>query len=278
MALEGIQMKRFLKAALLVILLVIGLAIAGVAGVIIFDSLAPAQRVSDFANVTFTGPDGTELQGYLARPAGKVPEQPGPAVVMVHEFFGMNADIIKKADLLAEQGYTVLAADSYRGQTSALIPRAIWLVLSTPRERIALDLDAAYAYLAGLPGVDAAKIGAVGFCFGGTQVMLMGTRNPDLAANVIFYGSGPITDPALLGQIGASGPVLGIFGEMDNSIPLSEVSGFELALNARGVQNTITVYPGVGHAFVNTETIAQPGAAQDAWRQMLEFLKASLQG
>lgn len=266
------------RVATRILLGVLAFLLAGVlilAGVILYDSLFPAQRVTDLTNVTYAGPDGTTLHGYLARPAGAGPH---PAVLMIHEFYGLNRDIIKKADLLASQGYVVLAADAYRGQTTALIPRAIFLVVTTPQDRIAHDLDAAFRYLAGAAGVDKARVGAVGFCFGGTQVMKMGTRNADLAAAVIFYGSGPITDPVALGVMGRRGPVLGIYGEQDASIPLAEVRGFELAMQARGVPHQVTVYPGMGHAFVTSASLAQPGAAQQAWNQMLAFLAKNLQG
>ena len=102
---------------------VLGIAVIGVlvvAGLIVFDSVFPAQRVTDLTNVTYEGPDGARLHGYLPRPAGNGPH---PAVLLIHEFYGLNRDIIKKADLLAGQGYVVLAADSYRGQTTPLIPR-----------------------------------------------------------------------------------------------------------------------------------------------------------
>ena len=117
----------------------------------------------------------------------------------------------------------MLAVDAYRGNTTRQIPRAIWLVVTTPQDQIRADIDAGYQYLAALPQVNASRIGAVGFCFGGTQVMHLGTRNPDLAATVIYYGSGPITDPQALGVMGQSGPVLGIYGEQDTGIPLEQV-------------------------------------------------------
>lgn len=244
-----------------------------ISGIIAFDSFFPAQRVSDFSNVTFSGPDGVSLQGYYTQPAG---EGPFPALLMVHEFFGLNEDIIKKADLLAEQGYAVLAADAYRGNTTRLIPRAIWLVISTPAERVSADLQSAFRYLADQSQVDAQRIGTVGFCFGGTQVMRLATVLPDVAATVIFYGSGPITDPAGLGVMDQGGPVLGIYGENDQSIPVDEVRGFERAMQARGVENQVTIYPGVGHAFVNSETLARSGPAQEAWIEMLNFLNQQL--
>jgi carboxymethylenebutenolidase len=108
--------------------------------------------------------------------------------------------------------------------------------------------------------------------------MKMGTRNAELAAPVIFYGSGPITDAAALGVIGKRGPVLGIYGERDQGIPLAEVRGFELAMQARDVPHRVTVYPGVGHAFVTSTSLAQPGAAQQAWGEMLAFLAQNLKG
>lgn len=267
--------RGILTRVALSVLGVIGIGILAVIGIIVFDSVFPAQRVTDLTNVTYAGPDGATLHSYLARPAG---DGAHPAVLLIHEFYGLNRDIIKKADLLAREGYIVLAADAYRGQTTALIPRAIWLVATTPQERIARDMDSAFGYLAQVAGVDAARIGAAGFCFGGTQVMKLGTRNADLAATVIFYGSGPITDPAALGVMGQRGPVLGIFGEEDQSIPLTEVRGFEQAMQARGVPHRVTIYPGVGHAFVTSATLAQAGAAQQAWGEMLAFLAQNLKG
>lgn len=260
---------------LLGIVVLIAASVLVMAGIILYDSAFPAQRVTDLTNVTYSGPNGVTLHGYLARPTGNGPH---PAVLMIHEFYGLNRDVIKKANLLADQGYVVLAADSYRGQTTALIPRAIFLTVTTPQDRIASDLDAAFRYLSTVQGVDALRVGAVGFCFGGTQVMKMGTRNGDLAAAVIFYGSGPITDPAALGVMGRRGPVLGIYGEQDQGIPLAEVRGFELAMQARGVPHRVTVYPGVGHAFVTSASLAQPGAAQQAWGEMLAFLAQNLKG
>ena len=102
---------------------VLGLLVATVAvtgGIILYDTVFPSQRVTDFANVTFSGVEGVTLRAYLARPAGAGPH---PAMVMVHEFFGLSEDVVKKADVLAREGYVVLAVDAYRNQTTALVPR-----------------------------------------------------------------------------------------------------------------------------------------------------------
>jgi carboxymethylenebutenolidase len=265
--------RKLLLRIAQVTLAIFVLLVVAVAGVILYDSLFPAQTAADFTNVSYPGPEGVTLQAYLAKPDG---DGPFPAVLLIHEFFGINADITQKADLLAEQGYLVLAVDAYRGNTSALIPRAVWLVLTTPQGQIQSDIDAGYQYLASLPQVHPARIGAAGFCFGGTQVMHLGRRNPELAATVIYYGNGPITDPQALGVMGQSGPVLGIYGELDRGIPLEDVRGFEQAMNSRSIPNQVTVYPGVGHAFVHMDTLSVPGPAQDAWNQMLSFLDQAL--
>ena len=266
-------MRRVVTTMAKVLLGVAGVLVLVVAGIVLFDMVFPSQRVTDFTNVTFRDSDGATHHAYLAKPEGAGPH---PGVLLIHEFFGLNADIVAKADILAREGYTVLAVDAYGGKTTKQLLRAILFVTTTPQERISRNVDAGYAYLTGLEGVAPGRIGAAGFCFGGTQVMRLGTRNPDLAAAAIFYGSGPIQDPAELGVMGQNGPVLGIFGEQDQGIPVSQVAGFKLALDARDVRNQVTIYPGVGHAFVHADNITVPGAAQDAWRELLDFLAAAL--
>jgi carboxymethylenebutenolidase len=214
------------------------------------------------------------LSAYLAEPTG---EGPFPAVLLIHEWWGLNEDIIALADRLAEQGYVVLAVDAYRDKTSNTVPGALMLTFTVPGEQIQADIAASFAYLLSLPQVQAEQIAAVGFCFGGRQAMLLGTRQADLAATVTFYGGSPITSADALGSLGENGPVLGIFGEEDASIPLEEVRAFESAMNTRNISNTITIYPGVGHAFLNSENIDEPGAPQQAWNQLLDFLAVTLQ-
>jgi carboxymethylenebutenolidase len=106
--------------------------------------------------------------------------------------------------------------------------------------------------------------------------MYMGTRNPELAAVVIFYGGGPIQRAADLGSMRQAGPVLGIYGEEDGNIPVSQVRNFEDALESRKVEHTVTIYPGVGHAFVKSNTYNSGGAPEEAWNQMVMFLKENL--
>lgn len=230
--------------------------------------LDPAKR-----NVSYPGPGGVTLQGYLALPRGN---GRAPGVVMVHEWWGLNRDITLLADALAKEGFVVLAADTFRGSVAQTPDQAMKLVSSTPAEQIASDLDAALAFLRSQPRVDPDRVASLGFCFGGTQSMFMGTRDPELAAVVIFYGPGPIADASRLGSMQQAGPVLGIYGEQDPNIPAAQVQAFQAALSAAGVDHTITVYPGVGHAFVKSSTYRDGGAAEKAWEQMVAFLKQNL--
>lgn len=268
--------KKVLNRVVLFLLVAVAVVALVVIGTVAYDSIFPSQRASDFTNVTFQGDNGIQLQAYLTGLPQTPPAEGLPAVLLIHEFTGINQDIVQKADLLAQEGYVVLAVDAYRGISTRSIPRAIWLVVSTPQERVNADLDAAYDYLESLEGVDPMRIGAVGFCYGGTQAMLLGIRNPDPAGTVIFYGSGLVTDPQELGRLGESGPVLGIFGAKDSGIPISDVRGFEDAMQARGIDSQVTIYPNVGHAFVKIDTLAREGEARQAWQQMLAFLEQNL--
>jgi carboxymethylenebutenolidase len=268
---EAWQMKWIARIGILV-LGVLALAVLLGGGLFVWDAtLGP--KATDYTNVTFSSADGATVHGYLAQP-----KEPGsyPAVIMIHEFWGLNQHIQTMADDLAARGYVVLAPDTYRGQTTGQIPRAIYLRVNTPQERVMADLQGAFDFLKTQPNVDARRIAVLGFCYGGEMALQHALRNAELAATVVFYGS-PVTDPAQLGALlETKRPVLGIFAQDDQQIPPAEANAFQTALNAAGIPNTVTIYPNVGHAFVQPETIAAGGAAADAWRQTIEFLDANV--
>lgn len=265
---------KWIRRILIALLALAGLLAAGVFAVIAVDAAFGAS-VTDHTNITYPAADGTTLHGYLAQPQG---DGPFPAVLMVHEWWGLNAEITEMADKLAEAGYVVLAPDTYRGQTTSQIPRALFLRVTTPAERVDSDMQAAFDYLAALDNVDAARIGVMGFCYGGGVALRHGVSNPRIAATINLYGD-TIDDPAAFGALlePGAGPVLGIFGALDAQIPLAEVAAFEDALNAAGIASEVTVYEGVGHAFVNPPSIAAGGAAAEAWSQILAFFADTLQ-
>lgn len=258
--------KRILLALLAVIVLA-GLALVGLIG---YDALFSGRTAAQFTNVTYAGPNGIALRAYVAKPSTPGPH---PAMLMIHEFYGLNADIIAKADKLAKEGYVVLAVDAYRNATTTSIPRAIYLVSSTPNDQIQADIDAGYKYLAAQPDVDPKRIGVMGFCFGGGHSLLQGIANANYAVTVVFYGR-LVTNANDLGVL--KGSVLGIFGEQDRAPSPEQARDFKAALDSKGIKNQITVYPEVGHAFLNSDNITQPGPAGAAWKELLTFLEANL--
>lgn len=238
------------------------------AGVILFDA-ASGRETAEFTNTTYSGRDGQELIGYLAQPEGAGPH---PAVLLIHEWWGLNEGMTILADALAAEGYVVLAPDAYRGRVTAQVPRALWLRLTTPEEQVFADIDAALAYLMSLDNVDTTRLASMGFCFGGGHSLQLGMRQSEnLALTILYYGA-VVTDPELLRPLTDGQPVLGVFGEEDQTIPVADVLEFEAALNSLDIPNEITIYEGVGHAFLSEENYNQPGPAMNAWQQTLRFL------
>jgi len=239
---------------------------------ILYDTITGRGRIEQVANTLIPGQSGApDVYAYVASPEG---EGPFSAVIMIHEFFGLNESIVGKAEALAEEGYLVVAPDTYRGLTTAWIPTAIYQVLTAQPEQVSQDLDAVYAWLEGQPQVQAERTGIAGFCYGGRVSLNYSLHNPKLAATVVFYGS-PVTEAEVLKAL--PGPLLGIFGGADRSIPPEQVSAFEAALEQAGVPHEITVYDGQPHAFVtDMETVETGGAAGEAWEQMLHFLEENL--
>lgn len=264
---------KWIKRILLGFVAFIGIIILLFAGVTVLDSMFGTDS-SEYANVTFTDESGNQLHGYLAQPEG---EGAFPAVLLIHEWWGFNEGMTVLADALAEEGYVVLAADAYRGNVTNQIPRALWLRLTTPEEQVFNDVDAALFYLMDLPNVDQEKVASMGFCFGGGHSLQLGMRESEnLALTILYYGS-VVTDPDLLRPLTDGQPVLGIFGEDDASIPVAGVLEFEAALNSLDIPNQITIYEGVGHAFLNEENYDEPGTAGDAWQVTLTFLAENFQ-
>ncbi len=260
--------KRGPKGLLALLLLITVI----VAGIIVVDA-ALGPKTAAFTNTAYWGADDQELIGYLAQPEGAGPY---PAVLLIHEWWGLNEGITVLADVLAAEGYVVLAPDAYRGRVTAQFPRALWLRLTTPEEQVFADIDAALAYLMRLENVHSTRLASMGFCFGGGHSLQLGMRQSEnLALTVLYYGA-VVTDPDLLRPLTDGQPVLGVFGAEDQTIPVADVLEFEAALNSLAIPNEITLYEGVGHGFLSEEDYDQPGAAGEAWQQTLRFLAENL--
>jgi carboxymethylenebutenolidase len=265
---------KIIKRILIALLALAAALILFLAVSIAVDFLVGRDRLGAVTNTIIPGLNGEpDVRAYVAVPDGA---GPFPVVIMIHEFFGLNESIVGKADGLAQEGYIVIAPDTFRGSTTAWIPRAIYQVVTTKPEQVNRDLDSVYSWIQSNPDAASDQVGIAGFCYGGRTSLLYSLHNPQLAATVVFYGS-PETDPQVLKAL--PGPVLGIFGAADRSIPVEDVRAFEAALNQAGIPNEITIYEGQPHAFVKDFEGVQAGGAQgQAWEQMLRFLEQNLQG
>lgn len=198
-----------------------------------------------------------------------------PAVIMIHENKGLNDNIKNMANLLARNGYVVLAVDLFKGEVTTDRNRSSELTqyVRDNQDIATANLKSAVKYVSSLPNVNAEKIVSLGWCFGGAQSLQLALNSQDhpLAATIIYYGR-LVTDNATLANI--KWPVLGIFGDQDRSIQVDTVRAFESALNSIGIPNEIYIYKGVGHAFANPsgENYA-PKETQDAWQKTLSFLE-----
>lgn len=263
---------KIVKRILLGLLGLLVLLVVLLFGSIFVDGLLSNGRLDPITNTEIAAADGTPIRAWVAKPATPGPH---PAVIMIHEFYGLRPDMVGKAEALAEEGYVVIAPHVYRSGTTGWIPSAIYKVITADTVQIDRDLDAVFQWLSTQPEVQPDRVAIMGFCFGGGTSMRYSLSNNQLAATAVFYGQ-PITDPAKLKAL--SGPFLGIFGGADTSIPLVDVQALESGLNEAGIPNEITIYEGQPHAFVGgMEMIEQGGAPQQAWNQLLAFLKTNLQ-
>ena len=204
-----------------------------------------------------------------------------PAVVMIHENKGLNDYIKESANLLAKNGYVVLAVDLFNGEVVTNNQERSGELTGAIRENpdIAIEnMKAAVNYLRSLDNVEPSKIASLGWCFGGQQSLQLAINSKDdpLAATVIYYGR-LTNDSQAISNI--TSPVLGIFGGKDQSISVDSVMQFQKALNDTGITNEIHVYPNVGHAFANpSNDNYAPTETADAWKKTLDFLNRNLQG
>ncbi|HYT02633.1 MAG TPA: dienelactone hydrolase family protein, partial [Candidatus Acidoferrum sp.] len=203
-----------------------------------------------------------------------------PAVIMIHEFWGINDNIRSMARTLAKQaGYVVLAVDLFKGQSTKDPNQATLLVKSVrdnPQEAIS-NLQAAVKYVSSLPFVNSSKIASLGWCFGGGQSLQLALHSEQqpLAATVLYYGTPLVTDKQALSNI--KWPVLGIFGDHDQANPLPLINTFKAALDNDGITNEVLIYKGLGHAFANPSGANYaPQQTADAWQKTLTFLSKYL--
>ncbi len=217
---------------------------------------------------------GVELvYGYFVFPSDMV--EPLAAIIVIHEWWGLNDNIRAMADRLAAEGYIVLAIDLFGGKIATSADEARQSVLSTieDSELASENIRQAYDFLSTAAG--APRIGSLGWGFGGGWSLSAAMLFPDqLDAVVIYYGQ--VTgDEELLRPINA--PILGLFGANDSGISVETLQQFEAALERLRKSHEIHVFPGVDHAFANpTGNTYNADVAEDAWVKTLKFLNYNL--
>lgn len=224
--------------------------------------------------ITYGTLDNKPLKGYLARPADTNSNLPG--LLVFHEWWGLNDNIQKMTDKLAAEGYTALALDLYNGQVADNPEKAKSLMQEAAGNQRSFDSHVKQAYQYLKTQEKATKIGTIGWCFGGTSSLNAALLLPqEIKATVIYYGSGIETNPNRLKTL--TMPILGIFGELDKSIPMEKIKQFESALKTTDKKAEIYVYPNADHAFANPsgKNFNQEAAAQ-AWSKTTAFLKKNL--
>lgn len=224
--------------------------------------------------VSFQRPDGKAVQGYLAEPATSANGANAPAIVVIQEWWGLNAQIRGVADRLAAAGYQALVPDLYRGKATVEAEEAHHLMTGLDfGDAASQDVRGAVQFLK----ARAPKVGLTGFCMGGALTLLALGQSPEIDAGVVWYGCPPLE------YIDASkirAPLMGHWATQDEFFKIDAVDALEVKLNAAGVHPEFHRYL-AHHAFAN-ETAIGPGRipatqydpvwAQQAWDRTLRFL------
>jgi|HubBroStandDraft_2_1064218.scaffolds.fasta_scaffold238142_1 carboxymethylenebutenolidase len=242
-----------------------------VLSVLFLSAIATTCFAHDSKAVSYKSGDEV-VRGVLYTPSGK---GPFPAIIVIHEWWGLNDWVKDQASKLADQGYEALAIDLYRGKVATTPEMAHELLRGVPEDRAKRDLHAAFEFLQSQPNVKKDRIGAIGWCMGGGYSLDVALQEPTLAADVINYGQ-LATDSEALKKINA--PVLGLFGGQDQGITPDDVHKFEAAMKQQGKKIDIKIYDDGGHGFENPNNKDGYRAADaaDAWKRTVDFLAVNL--
>lgn len=222
--------------------------------------------------VEFSGGDPQRnTVGYLARP-----EQSGryPAVIVIHEIWGLVDHIKDVANRLAREGFAALAVDLFDRKVISNMEEGRQIRQTLTEHRIFGDLDGAFNYLKTLDYIRPDRIGSIGFCMGGGLSLQLACRNKELAAAVVFYGRNP-SPIDLVKNIQC--PILGNYAGADKGITETDIDLLKQTLAKYGKECDTKIYQGAPHAFFNdTRETYRPEAAKDAWERTLRFFNTYL--
>ena len=207
------------------------------------------------------------LEGYLARPEG---DGPFPGIVIIHEAFGLNENMKDIARRFAAEGYAALAVDLFAGRNRVVCMFRFFggLFFNSLDNGGIHDLKAALTFLAEQPEVDSARLGAIGFCMGGSFAVAWASTDNRLKAIAPYYGMNPRPNEA----VKRSCPVVGSYPAED--FTASHARKLDEALDRYNIPHDIKIYPGAKHSFFNDQGRNYDAAAsQDSWGRTLEFFK-----
>lgn len=208
--------------------------------------------MANITEVPVTYKDGdTTLEGFVAFDAATQAKRPG--IVVLHEWWGITKHVRDEARYFASLGYTALVADLYAGKT-ADNPKdagALMTALVGNAALVKSRFEAARAELARHPTVDPARIGASGYCMGGSIALNMARGGADLKAVAAFHAGLAPASPAQRGQVKAR--IIALNGADDPFVSRDSVEAFRKEMDAAGVDYRFVDYPGAVHAFTNPE-------------------------
>lgn len=242
-------------------------------------SIEPVERddsvqADDFLREGRTVEYREGAMGYLARPEG---DGPFPALILIHEWWGLNDNIRDMADDFASEGYVALAVDLYEGRSADGDPAKARELATEVRgdvEGAMAHLGDAVAFLKAREDVVPDSLASVGWCFGGGWAYEMAKNDAGVKATVMYYGRFNLEDDLSLMRA----DIMGHFGEEDTSILADDVRQFDAKLKTQGGDHRVFIYPNAGHAFANEDNEAAyvPEAAAEARQRTLEFLEEEL--
>jgi carboxymethylenebutenolidase len=238
-------------------------------GALVVLSVRPTVRPSDIHAEYVKYLSGKDsITAYLAYPERS---DRAPAVIVIHEIFGVSDFVRQTTEQLAKDGFVAIAPDllSRTGGTPAAGDSARRMIVALPPDQVTADLDGARAYLNGLRAVRSGAIGVIGFCWGGGQSFRYATNTPALKAFVVCYGPSP--NAADMPKIRAKG--LGVYAENDARINAG-LNDAAAAMRAAGKDYPYAIYPSVGHGFFRTRE--KPDVADSAWTNVIRFFREQL--
>ncbi len=197
-----------------------------------------------------------------------------PAVIVIHEIWGLVDHIKDVTTRLAREGYVALAVDLFEEKTVSKLEEGRALREKFTEEKILGDLSGGFNYLKTLSCVNPSSIGSMGFCMGGGLSLLLGCHNRELAAAVVFYGRN-LSPIDLVKNVQC--PILGNYAGADMAITESDINLLKQTLTKYRKEFDVKVYPGAPHAFFNdTRESYRAEDAKDAWERTLEFFNRHL--